>query len=300
MQTTLGLSITLSGLSRLYSDDLAGVVETARIADELGIDQIAVPDHVVMGANLEAYPYGRFPFPVEEPWLEPIVALGAIAGATRRIRLATNVLIAPLRSAPLLAKSVATLDALSNGRVDLGVGSGWQMEEYLATGVPFVDRSSRLYDVLCACRVLWREAPASFRSETVEFDEVWCLPRPVQAGGIPIFVGAALGATAVERMIRLDAGWMPITSSLDEISDGVGLLQRARKLAGLEPARPRVRANVPLVAGANGRPDLERILGDLPALAEAGATTAAFPLAAFAREPAEIRPFLERLARRAR
>ena len=85
-----------------------------------------MPDHLAIGPNTDAYPYGKFPLPSSEPWLEPVTTLAAIAGATRRIRLATGVLIAPLRPALLLAKSLATLDVLCGGRVDLGVGLGWQ------------------------------------------------------------------------------------------------------------------------------------------------------------------------------
>jgi len=295
----LALSVTVSGLSRLYGGELAALLETARLADDLGVDQLVVPDHLAMGRRIDRYPYGRFPLPLEEPWLEPLTALAAIAGATRRLRLATGVLIAPLRAPLLLAKTAATLDVLSGGRLDLGVGVGWQEEEYLAAGVPFAERWLRLEDGLRACRALWREAPASFRSKTVSFDELWCLPRPLQPGGVPIWFGVGLGPKNLARIVELGAGWMPMDAGPEAIRSGVARLREAFARAGRDFAGFGVRAHAPLVLGADRRPDLERTLEGLPALAEAGATSVCFALGAFAASRAAVRPFLERLARAA-
>ena len=152
----------------LYGDDLAGgLLETARLADECGVDQLMMTDHLAMGSNTEAYPYGRFPYPHSEPWPEPLTTLAVLAGATRRVRLGTGILIAPARPALLLAKTLATLDVLSGGRIDIGVGTGWQREEIEGAGVPFEGRGARMDDTLRACRALWSEAPASFKSATV-------------------------------------------------------------------------------------------------------------------------------------
>jgi len=295
----LALSITVSGLSRLYGADLAGLVELARMADDLGVDQIALPDHVAMGRRLDRYPYGPFPLPLEEPWPEPLTTLAAMAGATRRVRLATGVLIAPLRTPLLLAKTAATLDVLSGGRLDLGVGVGWQEEEYAASGVPFAERWRRLEDGLRACRALWRDAPASFRSATVSFEEIWCLPRPVQPGGVPIWLGVALGPRNVERVAELGAGWMPMDSRPAALREGLARLRPALARAGRDPAGLGVRAHAPIVRGEGGRPDLDAALAALPELAAAGATIASFALGVYAASRAEVRPFLERLAKAA-
>lgn len=300
MPGPLALSITVSGLSRLYGADLGGLVELARMADDLGIDQLALPDHVAMGRRLDRYPYGPFPLPLEEPWPEPMTTLAAMAGATRRVRLATGVLIAPLRSPILLAKTAATLDVLSGGRLDLGVGVGWQAEEYAASGVPFEERWQRLEDGLRACRALWRDAPASFHSATVSFDELWSLPHPVQPGGVPIWLGVALGPRNVERVAELAAGWMPMDSSPAAIRDGLARLRPAFERAGRTLAGFGVRAHAPFVRGADKRPDLDAALAALPELADAGTTVASFALALYAGARDEVRPFLERLARAAR
>lgn len=298
MGERIAVSVTVSGLSRLFGERLDGVVEAARIADDVGIDQIALPDHLAIGPQTDRYPYGRFPFPPYEPWLEPLTALAAIAGATQRIRLATGILVASLRPALLLAKTLATLDVLSGGRVDLGVGLGWQPEEFEAAGVPFAGRGARLDDALRACRVLWRDAPAAFVSETLRFRDLWCLPQPVQPGGIPIWFGGAATVRNVARIVELGSGWMPLGGD-EELRHGIARLREAFAAAGRDPAALGVRANAPVVQGAAGCADLDATLSRLPELGERGVTVAAFALARFARQPDEVRPFLERLGRAA-
>jgi probable F420-dependent oxidoreductase len=293
--------VTLAGLSRLFAGRLDAVVEAAAAADRAGIDQIAVPDHLAIGPRTDAYPYGPFPLPPDEPWLEPLTTLAAMAGATRRIRLATGVLIAPLRPALLLAKTAATLDVLSAGRLDLGVGLGWQREEYAGAGVPWEGRWARLEDQLRACRALWTGAgPVSFRSETVSFEALRSLPRPVQPGGPPLWLGVAAGARNAARVAALGAGWLPMESDPDAIARGVAVLRRAYQAAGRDPATLGVRANAPVARGADGRPDLDATLAALPRLAEAGVTIAAFALPAFVRSAAELPAFFEKLTDRTR
>jgi len=293
----LPISLTVSGLKRLFGADLSQLIDFAKRAEDAGIDQIAMTDHLAIGPHTERYPYGAFPFPNDEPWPEPLLTLAAMAGATRRIRLATAVLIAPLRPALLLAKSLATLDVLSGGRVDLGVGVGWQKEEFDATGVRFGSRTARMMDVLRACRVLWRDAPASFHSDTVSFDSLWCEPRPVQPGGIPIWFGVAPSTRHVAHLVEIGSGWMPVGTDVTALADGVRTLRAAYAAAGRDPATLGVRANVPIAVGADGRVDLDRSIEDgIPRVREAGATIAAFPIAAYLRRREDLPGFLARLA----
>src|SRR4029450_7101545 len=177
----LRISLGVFGLERLFGGDPRAMIEVAREAEAAGVDQINFTDHVVMSARTGRYPVGTFPLPPEYPWFEPLTMLAAIAGATSRIRLATGVLITPLRPAVLLAKIAATLDVVSGGRLDLGVGTGWQPEEYEASGIPFAGRTARMDDQLRACRVLWRDDPASFESATVRFAGIWSNPKPLQS-----------------------------------------------------------------------------------------------------------------------
>jgi len=293
----LPISLTVSGVKRLFGDDLSQLIDFAKRAEDAGIDQIAMTDHLAIGPHTERYPYGAFPFPNDEPWPEPLLTLAAMAGATRRIRLATAVLIAPLRPALLLAKSLATLDVLSGGRVDLGVGTGWQKEEFAASGVPFETRAARMDDVLRACRVLWRDAPASFQSPTVSFDDLWCIPRPVQPGGVPIWFGVPPTPRNVARVVEMGVGWVPVGTDLDALASGARVLRDAFAAAGRDPAMLGVRANVPFAIGADGRVDLDRSIAEgIPRASEAGATIAALPIAAYVRRREDLPALLKRLA----
>ena len=129
--------------------DWSGMLETARCYDRAGIDRLVISDHVVFGEQLDAYGHpeiggqrgGRQPTGPDGHWLEPMTTLGVIAGSTERIRLATGILLAALRRPVVLAKAAATLDVLSGGRLDLGVGVGWQREEYEAAGLDFARRA---------------------------------------------------------------------------------------------------------------------------------------------------------------
>ncbi|HKJ25300.1 MAG TPA: TIGR03619 family F420-dependent LLM class oxidoreductase, partial [Myxococcota bacterium] len=264
----LGVSLLVAGLPRLFGDDLAAIVELGRAADAAGIDQLVLPDHLAIGPRTDRYPYGRWPGPDDAPWLEPLTTLAAIAGVTRRIRLGTGVLIAPLRPALLLAKTAATLDVLSRGRLDLGVGTGWQREEFAAAGVPFRGRTARMDDVLRACRALWRDAPASFRSETVSFEAIRCLPRPVQRDGPPLWIGGAATPGNLARLAEFGAGWMPIGLDDDAFRDGLARAREAFAAAGRDPATLGVRATLAPVRGADGRVDVGASLAGLPRLRE--------------------------------
>jgi probable F420-dependent oxidoreductase len=299
---TVQVSITISGLGRLFGDDLGRVLDFARAADDAGIDQLLMTDHVIIGPRTDRYPFGRFPYGPEEPWPEPLTTLAAIAGATSRVRLGTGVLVAPLRAPVLLAKTVATLDALSRGRVDLGVGTGWQQEEFDALGVPFRGRGARLDDAIRACRALWTdEPPVSFTSPTVSFRDVWCEPRPGQPGGVPIwFGGAATGATA-RRIATLGSGWMPVgVMPVDALAAGIDMIRGAFVDAGRDPATLGVRAGLPAVVGDDGRLDVEATWAPAPQLAAVGVTAASLALGRGIRRYDDIPRFLVELGAAAR
>lgn len=194
----------------------AWLAQVAAHAEGLGFDAFWLPDHVVMPVRYTSvYPYQpapsegfeRYPYD-ESPFPEPLTALAFVAGATTRIRLATGVLIVPERNPVVLAKQVATLDALSGGRVQLGVGAGWLREEYEALGMSWEHRGRRLDEAMEAMRHLWREEVASYSGEYVSFSGVRCDPKPVQAGGVPLIVGGHSPAAA-RRAGRLGDGFVP-------------------------------------------------------------------------------------------
>lgn len=266
-------SITISGIGRLFGGDLGAVVDAFAVAEAAGVDQVVLADHVVIGPRTDRYPFGRFPYGPDEPWPEPLTLLAAAAGVTERVRLGTGVLVAPLRPPLLLAKTVATLDVLSRGRVDLGLGLGWQAEEFAGAAVAFERRAQALDDTLGACRALWSGAPASFASATVTFDDLWCVPAPVQPGGPPLWFGGPAAGRNLRRIVDNHGGWLPIAGTpLDEVAAGV----RALVAAGAPEPVP-VRASPPDADPAT-----------LQAWAAAGVTHASFAVSRHVDSPAAI------------
>jgi probable F420-dependent oxidoreductase len=220
--------------------------------------------------------------------------LSAVAAVTERVRLATGILIAPLRPAALLAKQVATLDQLSGGRVDLGVGAGWQREEYEAEGLDFGRVGQLLTDTIAACKVLWRETPASFTSPTLTFRDIYCEPKPLQPGGVPVWVAGTLHARNVDRMVQHGDAWIPIMGeTIDGIGAGVEQIRAAWKGAGRDADRLQVRGPLTIVAG-----DIAKSMESVPALLAAGVTDVHAPLRAFARDPADAPAVMGELAAR--
>src|SRR5579872_3039132 len=153
------VGINIMQVETLFGGDVGGSLEVIAKADRKGVDYVAISDH--LGFNGQAHATRRvtskFPFVLEQPWFEPLCFLSAAAALTQRIRLSTFVLIAPLRPALLLAKQLATLDVVSKGRVTIGLGVGWQEEEFRAAGMPFDKRFGHLEEMVKACRALWGE-----------------------------------------------------------------------------------------------------------------------------------------------
>jgi probable F420-dependent oxidoreductase len=294
------LAIGLPVAHQVYGPgEQAGIVDLARAADDAGIDTLVISDHVVMGERFDRYPFGPFRFRYGEAWLEPLTTLSVIAGATRRVRLSTGILVAPLRRAPLLAKTAATLDALSGGRLELGVGTGWQPEEYETMGLDFDRRAQLLDDTVAACRALWTPGSTTFTSETVSFEKIWCDPQPVRQGGPPILFAGPLTGRNVRRVVGLGDGWIPIMGETTEgVAAGTARLREALAEAG-DPDRPlRVRHSPPFVRDADGRGDLDRTLDGVGALQKAGVTEVSIPVGGFVSEATEAPSWVAELGRR--
>ncbi len=270
------LSVGVPNFGSWSGGDWRGLVDVARHAEDSGIDRIVVVDHVVMGRHTDAYAWGRFPVPPEAPWLEPLSVLSAMAAVSSAIRLSTGILIAPLRPASVLAKQVATLDVLSGGRVDLGVGVGWQKEEYDAQGLDFAQRGRLLDETIAACRALWSDLPATFASTSVSFEDTFCSPQPVQPR-LPVWFGGTLNERMLGRIADLGDGWIPIMgATLEDVRAGADRL----KAVTSRPTDVQMRAST--VLGADGKADPIATLAAVPELVAAGVTDVTVNLAAFA------------------
>jgi len=294
------LTVGLPNFGALFAPgEWRGFVDLARAADDAGVDRIVVVDHVVMGPHTDEYQWGKFPVGPDAPWFEPLTMLAAIASSTERVRLATGILIVPLRPAALLAKTVATLDAVSAGRVDLGVGTGWQKEEYEAEGLDFARRADLFDDALGALRALWRDSPAAYASSTVNFTETWCEPKPVQPGGVPIWVAGTLHRRNVARIVQHGDGWIPIMGeSVEGIAAGAATLHDALRAAGRATDGFAVQAPLRIARGDDNKPDLARSIESVPQLVEAGGTNIQVPMQAFCRGPAAAPAFFADLVKR--
>lgn len=273
------LSLGLPNFGGWFDGDWSGLLDLARAADEAGVSRLVVTDHVLMGHHTEAYAWGRFPTAPDAPWMEPLTCLSAIAGVTSRVRLATGIIIAPLRPAPVLAKTVATLDALSGGRVDLGVGVGWQREEYDASGLDFTARGQLLDETIGACRALWSESPASYTSETVSFADVFCSPQPVQPR-LPVWFAGTFTARTRRRVLELGDGWIPIMgASVDDIRAG------AQELRASTDRPIDIQAPIPLVRRDDKSLDVHGTIEHVPELIAAGVTNVYVNAASLAPSP---------------
>jgi len=290
------ICIGMYGLNEWFGGDFRPVVDLIKLADEKGIDQINVPDHVVMGEATDKYPYGKFVTPPDYPWVEPLTLLAAAASATRRIRLSTGIVIAPLRPAAILAKQVATLDMLSGGRLDLGVGVGWQKEEYEACGLSFEARYALLDEQLRACRTLWSEAPASFTGRFVNFKRIYSKPFPTQRR-LPVLLGLAPTPKNAARIAEYADGWLPLRETAAEVRTGVETLRESFRQRGRDPNELQVRAVPQFEFRADGMADLEGTLAQIRPLLMAGATGVELYPCMFCRNPRDFARFCERLIR---
>ncbi len=240
------------------------VAAVAGRADQLGFATLWCGEHVIMVDEPKSrYPYsddGKIAVAPDADWLDPLLALSFAAACTRRIRLATGILLLPEHSPLLVAKQSATLDVLSGGRFSLGIGIGWSADEFAALGVPFARRGARTAEYVAAIRQVWAEDVASFRGEFVNFDSVRVNPRPVHGRKLPVIVGGTTDA-ALGRVAEFGDGWYGFNLSAAEVPDRLQVLadqcgRRGRQLRDLSIA----------VSVSGCGPDM------LPALAEAGVT----------------------------
>lgn len=204
-------------------------------AEARGIGTIWVGEHVVLFEEYESrYPYaedGRIPAPPGSGLLEPMLTLTYLTARTSTVRLGTAMLLLPQRNPVYVAKEVATLDWLSGGRVDLGIGVGWLKEEFDALNVPWERRGRRTDEYLEVLRTLWVDNPSSYHGETYDLPACEMYPKPLQAPHPPIHIGGETPA-ALRRAARLGQGWHTFNRAPAELATGLAELDGHLEAAG--------------------------------------------------------------------
>ena len=206
---------TLPGRGQIATPERLGII--AKKGEEFGFDALLTGDHILVPRNISSlYPYtegGEFPGSDSGESMEQITLLSYIAGQTNKIRLVTSVLIVPHRNPLVAAKSLATLDVLSGGRLVVGVGVGWMREEFQALGLPpFEERGAVTDEYIRAFKELWTEDDPQFEGKYISFDNISFLPKPVQKPHPPIWVGGE-SRPALRRTAELADGWYPLGSN---------------------------------------------------------------------------------------
>jgi probable F420-dependent oxidoreductase len=266
-----------------------GALDAARQAEAAGFESLWTAEHVVYPDDYQSrYPYsadGKMPAVPSTPIPDPLIWLAYVAAVTTTLRLATGILIVPERNPVVLAKELATLDHLSGGRVELGIGVGWLKEEFDALGISWERRGARTDEYISAMRALWAGDGASFHGEFAAFDRVSSNPKPTN-GTVPIVVGGHSRAAA-ERSGRLGDGFFPGRGSPAELAELFDIARQTAAASGRDPAA------IELTTGAPG------IFGDDPVgaaqgMAAVGASRIVVPAFALMK-PGAMEAFAERV-----
>ena len=275
MRIGFGLPVSGAWATPQHISAFATRAEQAGYATLWSFQRLIIPDGVAMD-------------PVYHSVLDPVAALAYAAAVTTRIRLGVAVINAPYVSPGYLAKQAATIDVLSAGRLDLGLGLGWMPEEFAMTGASMERRGARTAEYVRVLRTVWGEQPAEFSGEFYAVPRGTVLPRPVQPGGPPILLGGT-APVALRRVGRIADGW--VTSSradLSKIAESIAIVREAASAAGRDPAALRIICRGVVRAGdqasdASGRRLLlsgshDQIREDVAWLADQGVTEVFFDL----------------------
>jgi probable F420-dependent oxidoreductase len=257
-------------------------------AEQGGFASIWLGEHAVfLDEYASRYPYsadGRVGLPPDQGLLELFTTLGYLAASTDHIRLGTAVCLVPQRNPVYTAKSVATADWLSGGRVDFGVGIGWLREEFEALGVRFAGRADRTRDYLAVMRACWRDEVSSYRGEHYTLPPCRVYPKPVQQPNPPLYFGGETDA-ALRRVATLGDGWHGFNHVPASAGAAIQRLERFLGEAG------RSRGDVDVTIGAYLQPVQP---ADLPAYRDVGVDQ--LVLSVFAADPAGIRTAISKAA----
>ena len=259
--------------------DIAAMTGMAQLAEQLGYESVWTFEHVIVPMDYSSkYPYnesGKMGAEPESPFVDPLIALTAIATATKTIRLGTGVNILSQANPLFMAKQAASLDALSGGRLMLGVGIGWLREEFVAMGVPFERRGARFDDYVQAMRKVWSGEVVEHQSEFINWSNFKSYPLPAQSP-LPLIMGGNKGKI-FERIARYGNGWFVPGTDVEEIK---AMLEQMRQVCAQEQRDPDEIEITVMWPGRGGQ-------GALDALAEIGVHRVVVPLPALGANPVE-------------
>ncbi|MDO8432099.1 MAG: LLM class F420-dependent oxidoreductase [Candidatus Binatus sp.] len=217
----------------------ATIRAVAENADRLGFATLWAPEHVVLFDSHESkYPYsddGRFMAGSTIDLLDPFIGLTYAAAFSQRIRLATGICLVAEHNPLVLAKVIASLDRVSSGRLALGVGIGWSVEEFAALGIPFEKRAQRTCEYIEAMRKLWDEPKSSYKGEFVRFDGVRSFPKPPQGAKLPVIFGGE-SMPALRRVARMGNGWFGVKLNPEQAAAKIATLRSLMSEAGRDIA----------------------------------------------------------------
>jgi probable F420-dependent oxidoreductase len=249
------------GICIFATDYAIRIDELAKAAEDRGFESLFVPEHTHIPASR------RTPFPAGEPLpkeyshtYDPFVSLMAAAAATRKLRVGTGICLVIERDTIITAKEVASLDDLSGGRFEFGIGGGWNVEEMENHGTQHKTRFKKLREQVLAMKEIWTKDEAQFHGEFVNFDPIWSWPKPAQKPNPPVLLGGESGYT-LQRVVDFCEGWFPRGRSPEAVLTGMKDLRARAARAGRDMKTISVS-----VFGA--RPDE----ADLARYAEAGVT----------------------------
>lgn len=226
------------GVTMIATDRSVTVPDLARAAEERGFDSVWVPEHThIPTSRRTPPPTGDAELPEEyRRTVDPLVALAAAAAVTSTVHLGTGVLLPAQRDPIVTAKAVATLQNLSGGRLELGIGFGWNVDEMEDHGVDPGRRRDRSREHLLAMRALWTDDVASFDGEFVQLPPTWSWPKPEVP--VPVLLGGGLGPKLLAHLVEYCDGWIPIGGS--GLAEGVPRYHAALAEAGRDPSATRV------------------------------------------------------------
>ncbi len=228
------------GVTCFLTDRDMAPADLARAAEERGFTSLFLPEHTHLPVRADTPPALVEGVRIDDykRSLDPFVALATAVPVTSTLRLGTGVVLAAQHDPIVLAKQVATLDHLSGGRVELGIGFGWNRDEAADHGVPFGDRRRIAREHVLCMRALWRDDPAEFHGEFVDLDACWSAPKPMQGAHLPVLLGGAATAGNFAAIAEYGDGWMPIGGS--GLGEALPELRRAFEERGRDPGLLRV------------------------------------------------------------